>query len=137
MQNLVSRKNDAIDVTALGTGLETAEHHGQSVIGLTEVASHLPIQHMKTEQGEQLEVQVDDENNDNPKDWIYQALENEHECELETVVHVTPSVKGRLKEHITFWIKLYQEGYKIPFIEIPPVAYLRNNKSASRHKDFV
>jgi hypothetical protein len=92
---------------------------------------------MKTEQGEQLEVQVDDENNDNPKDWIYQALENEHECELETVVHVTPSVKGRLKEHITFWIKLYQEGYKIPFIEIPPVAYLRNNKSALRHKDFV
>ena len=84
----------------MGIGLETAEHHGQSVIGLTEVASHLPIQHMKTEQEEQLEVQVDNENNDNPKDWIYQVLENEHECELETVV--TPSVKGRLKEHITF-----------------------------------
>ena len=52
----------------MGIGLETAEHHGQSVIGLTEVASHLPIQHMKTEQEEQLEVQVDNENNDNPKD---------------------------------------------------------------------
>jgi hypothetical protein len=142
----VSRKNDAIDVNALGIGLETVEHHGQSVIGLTEVASHLPIQHMKTdqEQEEQLEVQVDDENSDNPKDWIYQVLEIEHECELETVV--TPSVKGRLKEHITFWIKIgapnfvlsiIQEGYKIPFIEIPPVAYLRNNKSTLRHKDFV
>jgi hypothetical protein len=32
---------------------------------------------------------------------------------------------------------MIQEGYKIPFIEIPPVAYLRNNKSALRHKDFV
>ena len=146
MQNLVSRKNDAIDVNALGIGLETVEHHGQSVIGLTEVASHLPIQHMKTdrEQEEQLEVQVDDENSDNPKDWIYQVLEIEHECELETVV--TPSVKGRLKEHITFWIKIgapnfvlsvIQEGYKIPFIEIPPVAYLRNSMSTLRHKDFV
>jgi hypothetical protein len=138
----VSRKNDAIDVSALGIGLENVEHHGQSVIGLTEVASHLSIQHMKTdqEQEEQLEVQVNDENSDNPKDWIYQVLDNEHECELETVV--TPSVKGRLKEHIPFWIKIgapnlvlsvIQEGNKIPFIEIPPVAYLRNK----RHKDFV
>jgi hypothetical protein len=30
-----------------------------------------------------------------------------------------------------------QKGYKILFIEIPLVAYLRNNKSALRHKDFV
>ena len=90
--------------------------------------------------GGELEVQVNDENSDNPKDWIYQVLDNEHECELETVV--TPSVKGRLKEHIPFWIKIdapnfvlsvIQEGNKIPFIEIPPVAYLRNK----RHKDFV
>jgi hypothetical protein len=55
---------------------------------------------------------VDNENNDNPKDWIYQVLENEHWCELETVV--TPSVKGRLKEHITFWIKLAHQILSFP-----------------------
>jgi hypothetical protein len=75
----------------------------------------LPIQHMKTEQEEQLEVQVDNENNDNPKDWIYQVLENEHECELETFV--MPSVKGRLKEHITFGIKIGAPNFPFPWFK--------------------
>ena len=124
--------------------LGIAEHHGQSVIGLTEVASHLPIQYTIREQEEQhqLETQADGEvYNQNPQEWIYKVSHNEHERELETVF-----VKGRLKTHIAFSrnigapdfvISVIQEGYKIPFIEEPPVAYLRNNQSVLRHKEFV
>ncbi|CAB4032433.1 Hypothetical predicted protein [Paramuricea clavata] len=97
-----------LSAPCMGIGLETAEHHGQSVIGLTEVASHLPIQHMKTEQEEQEEVQVDDENNDNLKDWLYQMLS---ECAVWENVpsHVRPDTKVfgfLLNDHHRFSAKI-------------------------------
>ena len=63
MQNLVSKTRDAIEVNALGTGPDIVEHHGQSVIGLTEAASHLPLQYTTTdhEEQDQLARQVDGE----------------------------------------------------------------------------
>ena len=108
MQNLVSKTRDAIDVNALGPGAGIVEHHDQSAIALTEAASHLPLQYTTTDHEEQ---------------------------------------KGRLKRHIEFWqnlgapdfvLSVIQEGYnyKIPFIEEPPIAYLRNNQSALGRKDL-
>ena len=81
---------------------------------------------------------------DNRKEWIYKVSQNNQECQLETVS--TLSVKGRLKRHVEFWrniwaldfdISVIEKGYKIPFIEVPPVAYLRNNKSALQHDNFA
>ena len=87
MQNLVSKTRDAIDVNALGTGPGIVEHHGQSVIGLTET-SHLPLQYTTTDHEEQdlLATQVDGEvYKGNPEDWIYKVPDSKYECELETV----------------------------------------------------
>ena len=100
MQNLVSKTRDAIDVNTLGTGPGIVEHPGQSVIGLTEAASHLPLQYTTNhEEQDQLATQVDGEvYKENPEDWIYKVPDNKYERELETVS--APSVKGRFKRHI-------------------------------------
>ncbi len=34
-------------------------------------------------------------------------------------------------------LSVIQEGYKIPFINVPSTAHLRNNKSALIHAEFV
>ena len=56
------------------------------------------------------------------------------------------SVRGRLKEHIKFWerieapafiIDTIREGYKIPFLVVPPYCVKRNNKTANLHEEFV
>ena len=56
------------------------------------------------------------------------------------------NVKGRLKKHLQFWkdigansyiLSVIETGYKIPFITTPPKSFLKNNKSAIEHKDFV
>ena len=81
--------------------------HGQSVIGLTEAASHLPLQYTTTdhEEQDQLATQVDGEvYKENPEDWIYKVPDKEYECELETVS--APSVKDRFKRHIDLWRNL-------------------------------
>lgn len=55
-------------------------------------------------------------------------------------------VKGRLKEHIQFWIDINAppfildcicEGYKIPFFSNPERVVLKNNRSAQVHAEFV
>ncbi|CAB4032640.1 Hypothetical predicted protein [Paramuricea clavata] len=55
-------------------------------------------------------------------------------------------VKGRLKAHVEFWVKIQApnfiiqcitEGYKIPFYETPPRASFENNGSTNAHKEFV
>ena len=57
-----------------------------------------------------------------------------------------PILKGRLKASVDFWrgidaghevLSVITEGYKLPFIEIPPTACFKNNKSAINHSDFV
>jgi len=56
------------------------------------------------------------------------------------------SVRGRLKQHIRFWerieapefiIDTIREGYKIPFVVVPPYCVRKNNKSANLYDDFV
>jgi hypothetical protein len=58
----------------------------------------------------------------------------------------TVQVKGRLKAHVDFWVKIQAphfiiqsiiEGYKIPFYETPKRAYFGNNNSSTAHKTFV
>ena len=58
----------------------------------------------------------------------------------------TPRVKGRLKEHIDFWVairtnstilEVIREGYKIPFYSQPGRKSFSNNRSALNHPDFV
>ena len=55
-------------------------------------------------------------------------------------------IKGRLKRHIAFWRKIeaydnildiIENGYKLPFLDIPPPACFNNNCSAVKNKDFV
>ncbi len=55
-------------------------------------------------------------------------------------------VKGRLKTSVKFWeqigaeqeiISVIREGYKLPFINTPPSAEFKNNKSAVLYSDFV
>ena len=56
------------------------------------------------------------------------------------------NVKGNLKKNLKFWeaigtstfiLDTIDEGYKLPFTELPNRVYLRNNKSAEAHRDFV
>ena len=56
------------------------------------------------------------------------------------------NVKGRLKQSFDFWkeigtsdfiLDVIAEGYKIPLLHEPESVFLRNNKSALEHKDFV
>ena len=56
------------------------------------------------------------------------------------------SVKGNLKANIEFWksigapnfiISIIDNGYSLPFVNLPEPVKLRNNKSARLHTDFV
>ena len=56
------------------------------------------------------------------------------------------SVVGSLKKHAAFWkridapehiIHIVEHGYAIPLNYLPPTMFLRNNKSALDHADFV
>lgn len=56
------------------------------------------------------------------------------------------SVSGRLKRHAHFWreigapdfiLETIENGYTIPFFDIPPVQCSHNNKSAIIHSEFV
>lgn len=57
-----------------------------------------------------------------------------------------PLVKGRLKASVEFWcaigaepeiVSIVCEGYKLPFVNTPPSACFKNNKSAIKYNDFV
>ena len=57
-----------------------------------------------------------------------------------------PNVTNRLKENIKFWknidvsswvINIIEDGYAIPFVEMPPPAFFSNNKSAFKAQDFA
>ena len=56
------------------------------------------------------------------------------------------SVKGNLKNNLSFWrsigapdfiLSIIENGYRLPFISFPLAVKLRNNKSARLHADFV
>ena len=59
----------------------------------------------------------------------------------------TTGVKDRLKQCISFWestisaprfvLDVISEGYKLPFIRVPDSCYLRNNRSAEKHHNFM
>ena len=55
-------------------------------------------------------------------------------------------VKGRLKDHLSFWraikanqwvISMIRDGYALPFVELPPRKKMENHKSAADEKEFV
>ena len=57
-----------------------------------------------------------------------------------------PIVRGRLKSSIKFWsaigaeseiLSIIHDGYKLPFVNTPPAATFKNNKSAINYSDFV
>lgn len=62
-------------------------------------------------------------------------------------VEGSSGVKGRLKQSISYWesticapkfvLGLIAEGYRLPFVRCPDKCYLRNNRSAVRHSQFV
>ena len=71
--------------------------------------------------------------------------------EYEDIVEVdyffgTVNVKGRLKDHIQFWVNIQapdfilsvmSEGYKLPLLHTPPRSFTRNNLSAINNSAFV
>ena len=56
-------------------------------------------------------------------------------------------VKGRLKSSLNFWVDtldasdfvldMIRRGYRLPFAEYPSKCFLKNNRSALQHPDFV
>lgn len=68
-------------------------------------------------------------------------------CEFEeSSGTILSQVKGRLRRHVQFWrsigapryvLSVICEGYRLPFLQIPPVFTSRNNKSALDHSEFV
>ena len=77
-------------------------------------------------------------------DYEYQFNEN---LSKQDSTNTVPNVKGRLKEHVSFWIETIKvpefivdcirEGYKIPFYTTPEPATFANNVSALSHGKFV
>ena len=80
------------------------------------------------------------------------AIENKFKDVLQVRCNFTEvktddiNVKGRLREHLTFWeeigtsemiLPVISQGYKIPFIRIPPAMRFHNNKSALKEHSFV
>ena len=73
------------------------------------------------------------------------------EHEYEDIVEVdyffdTVNVKGRLKDHIQFWVNIQapefilsviSEGYKLPLLHTPPRSFTKNNLSAINNSVFV
>ena len=71
--------------------------------------------------------------------------------EYEDIVEVdyffdTVNVKGRLKDHIQFWVNIQapefilsviSEGYKLPLLHTPPRSFTKNNLSAIKNSVFV
>ena len=59
---------------------------------------------------------------------------------------ILSQVKGRLRRHVQFWrsigapryvLSVICEGYRLPFLQIPPPFTSQNNKSALDHSEFV
>ena len=56
-------------------------------------------------------------------------------------------VKGRLKSSLNFWVEaldasdfvldMIRRGYRLPFAHYPSQCFLRNNRSALQHPEFV
>ena len=72
---------------------------------------------------------------------VKDCLEGDNTCTL-----TSPPVKGRLCAHISFWQKIgapnwilsiLKEGYRLPFVNIPPGNDSPNNKSVLPHGEFV
>ena len=72
---------------------------------------------------------------------VKDCLEGDNTCTL-----TSPPVKGRLRAHISFWQKIgapnlilsiIKEGYRLPFVNIPPGKDSPNNKSVLPHGEFV
>ena len=144
---MVAKADNATDVNAVATGRKTAEQHGQSATVQIDQVRHSPT-HRTTNQAQQDTQQVQSQDKQyilgNNEEWINQVPHN-FECELQSYT-TSHKVKGSLKRHITFWqnidasefvLSIIQDGYKIPFIEEPPILHAKNNKSALTHKEFV
>ena len=73
-------------------------------------------------------------------DYEYQFNEN---LSKQDSTNTLSNVKGRVKEHVSFWIETInapefivdciREGYKIPFYTTPEPATFANNVSAISH----
>ena len=56
-------------------------------------------------------------------------------------------VKGRLKSSLNFWVEaldasdfvldMIRRGYRLPFAQYPSQCFLKNNRSALQHPEFV
>ena len=84
------------------------------------------------------------------KYFLKQLSENDiyqNACpEYSSVEGSAVKIKGRLKLNIEFWrnigaydnvLDIIENGYKLPFLDIPPPACFNNNVSAIKNKDFV
>lgn len=79
------------------------------------------------------------------------AFEQHSACQDESVFEYEqdrplPSVRGRLKQNIEFWVNIgapefildiINNGYKIPFVTTPLPCLLKNNASSLNHENFV
>ena len=69
------------------------------------------------------------------------------EVTSEAISNVIPTVKGRLKEHISFWkeelvapqsvLSIIESGYALPLKSEPPVRSQKNQPSAYFRSEFV
>ena len=77
---------------------------------------------------------------------VLQVRCNYESCNFTELKTDDINVKGRLREHLTFWeeigtyemiLSVISQGYTIPFIRIPPAMRFHNNKSALKEHSFV
>lgn len=136
---------NAIDVERLATGPDRVESAGISKPLITEAVSIIQAEPTILETPQDHST-MDPQNKFNPllDSFVEVTDQNEH-YEYEGLGD-NPSVKGNLKRNVEFWknigspqyiLSVINEGYKIVFESMPSSTYLRNNKSALKHSEFV
>ena len=134
----------ATAATAQDTGPRTAESRClPPQTGAASIIQAVP-QLLDPEQ----EVLPTEAQSDRGDDVLFTQLSEVKEaCEFEESSGTALSqVKGSLRRHVEFWrtigapryiLSVICEGYRLPFLRIPPGITSRNNRSALDHSEFV
>ena len=77
---------------------------------------------------------------------LSQLLKSNEVYKFETEISKTADVKGNLKKHLGFWVisvhhsfirDPIENGYKLPFMNLPEPATFKNNRSSKLHAQFI
>ena len=122
----------ATNATVMATGPGSVDYHPSTDISNSDLKVVIPTA------SENLEPISNNDELIEVTEIYYENFEYE--------VRKLENIKGNLKRNISFWrtigtsrfiLDVIEQGYKLPFRNLPETVHFRNNKSADKHADFV